>query len=250
MVKKRYSRTPTANRIKNEDKEAKSPLSGDDVMVVARDRLKGALQDLMDHSDDDSESSQDDASPTPPPVLKTPIKRESRQPIRRRKKKVVEVDQAFHHTFVMKLFDRSVDLAQFTEDTPLYPICRAWMVNQPRNNNNHAVQNSTPETSGIKEENGSPTNSVSDVEDVYQLPPPSGPPVCRIPSPEPRNLQGITSATFEMGISKAQLLAEHMERWGKIRGKWLAASQVNEARYAESGKVLSEMFKNSQKSYV
>lgn len=41
--------------------------------------------------------------------------------------------QAFHHTYVMKLFDRSVDLARFEEDTPLYPICRAWMANQPRN---------------------------------------------------------------------------------------------------------------------
>lgn len=39
---------------------------------------------------------------------------------------------AYHNTFVMKLFDRSVDLAQFKEDTPLYPICRAWMANQPR----------------------------------------------------------------------------------------------------------------------
>ena len=33
----------------------------------------------------------------------------------------------------MKLFDRSVDLAQFDEETPLYPICRAWMRNQPLN---------------------------------------------------------------------------------------------------------------------
>ena len=45
------------------------------------------------------------------------------------------MDSAFHHTYVMKLFDRSVDLAQFQEDTPLYPICRAWMANQPRNPN-------------------------------------------------------------------------------------------------------------------
>lgn len=37
------------------------------------------------------------------------------------------------NSYVMKLFDRSVDLAQFKEDTPLYPICRAWMANQPRN---------------------------------------------------------------------------------------------------------------------
>ena len=35
----------------------------------------------------------------------------------------------------MKLFDRSVDLAQFDDSTPLYPICRAWMRNQPHNRN-------------------------------------------------------------------------------------------------------------------
>jgi len=36
-------------------------------------------------------------------------------------------------TYVMKLFDRSVDLAQFDEDAALYPICRAWLKNQPSN---------------------------------------------------------------------------------------------------------------------
>jgi len=32
-------------------------------------------------------------------------------------------------SYIMKLFDRSVDLAQFTPDTPLYPVCRAWIHN-------------------------------------------------------------------------------------------------------------------------
>lgn len=35
-------------------------------------------------------------------------------------------------SYIMKLFDRSVNLAKFTEETPLYPLCRAWMSNQPR----------------------------------------------------------------------------------------------------------------------
>ncbi|XP_070494433.1 uncharacterized protein mip40 [Chironomus tepperi] len=35
-------------------------------------------------------------------------------------------------SYIMKLFDRSVNLAKFDEDTPLYPLCRAWMKNQPR----------------------------------------------------------------------------------------------------------------------
>lgn len=51
---------------------------------------------------------------------------------RKKRKPGVDLELAFQHTFVMKLFDRSVDLAQFKEDTPLYPICRAWIANQPR----------------------------------------------------------------------------------------------------------------------
>jgi hypothetical protein len=57
------------------------------------------------------------------------------RPQRKRRRREATNDAAFHHTYVMKLFDRSVDLAQFREDTPLYPICRAWMANQPRNTN-------------------------------------------------------------------------------------------------------------------
>lgn len=57
------------------------------------------------------------------------------QPRKIRRRRQVQTDTPFHHTYVMKLFDRSVDLAQFQEDTPLYPICRAWMANQPRNPN-------------------------------------------------------------------------------------------------------------------
>lgn len=37
-------------------------------------------------------------------------------------------------SYVLKLFDRSVDLSQFRDDSPLYPICRAWMANQPKAN--------------------------------------------------------------------------------------------------------------------
>lgn len=36
-----------------------------------------------------------------------------------------------YQSYFMKLFDRSVDLAQFDVNTPLYPICRAWIQNKP-----------------------------------------------------------------------------------------------------------------------
>lgn len=37
-----------------------------------------------------------------------------------------------HQTYVMKLYDRSLDLARFKEDDPLYIICRDWCKNNPR----------------------------------------------------------------------------------------------------------------------
>lgn len=55
-------------------------------------------------------------------------------------------------THVMKLFDRSVDLAQFNENTPLYPICRSWIKNQPHNNLNNQNRSSSPESDAQTDE--------------------------------------------------------------------------------------------------
>ena len=55
----------------------------------------------------------------------------------------------------MKLFDRSVDLAQFSETTPLYPVCRAWMKNQPLNRNlgiTERIPTPKPEIFGLGED--------------------------------------------------------------------------------------------------
>ena len=52
-------------------------------------------------------------------------------------------------SYIMKLFDRSVNLAKFDEDTPLYPLCREWMKNQPRVqtiNKNEKAQNPVIQT--------------------------------------------------------------------------------------------------------
>ena len=34
-------------------------------------------------------------------------------------------------SYVMKLFDRSVDFAKYNEETPLYVLARSWMQNKP-----------------------------------------------------------------------------------------------------------------------
>nr|CAD7202522.1 unnamed protein product [Timema douglasi] len=183
-------------------------LGGSDDVSHARDRLKGCLQELLDHSDDSSISSQDETLgishdlikqmlikketiPTPPSTIKLKLKK-------RRRRRDFVVDRTFHpHTFVMKLFDRSVDLAQFKENSSLYPICRAWMTNQPHNTNLIPKERSpTPEptidiVSGEDEGTGSESDSEL-VKEMYRMPAPKPLPMddtrykMRVPSPSPR----------------------------------------------------------------
>uniref|UniRef100_V9ILF7 Protein lin-37 n=1 Tax=Apis cerana TaxID=7461 RepID=V9ILF7_APICE len=142
MGKKRNNQSPSVpipGRVKVEIKDE----LGDSDVLVARDRLKGALRELLQHSDTGSSADSSEESSTQD--YKHQIKKIDniyrtksmgfQQPRKVRRRRQVQMDTAFHHTYVMKLFDRSVDLAQFQEDTPLYPICRAWMANQPRNPN-------------------------------------------------------------------------------------------------------------------
>ncbi|XP_059090850.1 protein lin-37 homolog [Tigriopus californicus] len=128
----------------------------------ARDRLSGALTTAL-------ENDLLDCLPDLSAGLDTPLKRiinsnspwnspskSPRQP-RRRRKKEVPYENAFHHTFVMKLFDRSVDLAQFPAGTSLYPVARAWMKNQPHNTNfAPRVRTPTPEPIEVPEVEASP----------------------------------------------------------------------------------------------
>lgn len=93
---------------------------------TARGRLKGALQDMVNVTDDEDSH---DTTVNNVPMRGRPPKR-SKKDMRTR---TTTIDPA-QQTFIMKLFDRSVDLAKYKENTALYPICRAWMINEPRSN--------------------------------------------------------------------------------------------------------------------
>lgn len=88
-------------------------------MQIARGRLKGALQDVVSVPEQEEETTE-----TNVPTRGRPPKRP----------KLAPPTPLTHNTFIMKLFDRSVDLAKYNENTALYPICRAWMLNMPRSN--------------------------------------------------------------------------------------------------------------------
>uniref|UniRef100_M4A7Z0 Lin-37 DREAM MuvB core complex component n=1 Tax=Xiphophorus maculatus TaxID=8083 RepID=M4A7Z0_XIPMA len=170
----------------------------------------------------------------------------ARFPQHRRKKRkemdegIPETNQHKQNAYIIKLFDRSVDLAQFNTTTPLYPICRSWMRNNP-SFREPAASPSSPQSI--------PEEEVTDMmngkgQNVYRLPPPSACPVSpsgelinlRIPQTEKPTISKFT----EVPVSGA-LISDHMERWKKIRQKWKECSNKNQMRYSESIKVLKEM---------
>ncbi|XP_011306251.1 protein lin-37 homolog [Fopius arisanus] len=231
----------------------------DSEVHVARDRLKGALKELLRHSDSGSSGESSDESP--PPDYKHLAKRMQKpsypQPkpkIRRRRQ--LPTDQLFHHTYVMKLFDRSVDLAQFREDTPLYPICRAWMANQPRNPNlvpkvrspSPEIVNEVHSDNLLHDENG-------ELRDVYNLPTPLQRqevfPRNRIPSPVIPLTKDELDLNYDGQVlrSREALMKEHRMHWGQVRRKWHHQTHKNEQRFAKSAYILSTIFKRAQSEF-
>ncbi|KAJ9595611.1 hypothetical protein L9F63_013207, partial [Diploptera punctata] len=238
----------------------------------ARDRLKGALQELLDQSDDSSMSSHDENSQSDvfgqqmsnkkplaiksEPMAVPPQQNLSRmRPQRKRRRREAINDAAFHHTYVMKLFDRSVDLAQFKEDTPLYPICRAWMANQPRNTNlvpklRTPTPPPPPDDSQTATEGGDSDGEI--VRDTYKMPPPvpipsGGKRTLRVPSPVPQPIEETNPE--ETKPTRESLLHNHLVHWAAVRKKWHSASHTNEARFNESGQILKAIYKRAQKAY-
>ncbi|XP_065187852.1 protein lin-37 homolog [Sycon ciliatum] len=116
--------------------------SGHAAVITARQRFNGVLEDVLNRASDDGrhghEESDEVARQTAMELLQLPnrtpeasqvSKRSGRSPRKRprtRDEAKTQTDETYH---VMKLFDRSVDLAQFNRETPLYVVCRAWMKN-------------------------------------------------------------------------------------------------------------------------
>ncbi|XP_023577255.1 protein lin-37 homolog isoform X4 [Octodon degus] len=255
-------------------------------MAKARNQLDAVLQCLLEKSHMDRERLDEEAGKTPsdthnkpnhstctktmakatgPPhvwqlkpqgdcsIAATGKRPSARFPHQRRKKRremddgLAEGGPQRSNTYVIKLFDRSVDLAQFSENTPLYPICRAWMRNSP-SVREHERSPSSPLPPLPEDEEGSEvTNNKS--RDVYKLPPPTapGPPgdACRsrIPSPLQPETQGTPDdEPSEPEPSPSILIYRNMQRWKRIRQRWKEASHRNQLRYSESMKILREMY--------
>ncbi|GLH03999.1 Lin-37-like protein [Gryllus bimaculatus] len=278
MGKRRKLSTPSTSsapspRMRIEIKEEKTYSGGGDI-VNARDRLKGALQEILDQSDDSSTSSTDELLVNEAIARQQALKKEAllqnnqnirnlRQQQRRRRRRELLAESAFHHTYVMKLFDRSVDLAQFKEDTPLYPVCRAWMANQPHNTNLvPKLRTPTPEpppdeSNPLLEGTSGSGDDADLVRDTYKMPPPLPLPDgelerkrLRIPSPILREHEEI-ELDYEVKppVPRDTLLRDHIMHWTAVRKKWHETTKTNAARYEPSARILKAIYKKAQKAF-
>ncbi|ESO91201.1 hypothetical protein LOTGIDRAFT_228731 [Lottia gigantea] len=225
-------------------------------VASARNRLGATLQNLVDQKDDGPSDSEEVTHP----VLPTPRSSNSnsaspkKSPSKANRKRKRKDDLGSlrsgqpQHTYVMKLFDRSVDLAQFNEETPLYPVCRAWIKNDPQSKEPLVappVQRSPSPSQDIKP--GS-DDEMDRFPDVYELPPPIKQEKSdihvdhRVPVPTPQPQEHLDIHSTNEGAPPEQLLINHMARWKETRNRWQITGLKNEMRYADSMCILKQMY--------
>ncbi|VVC36317.1 Protein LIN37 [Cinara cedri] len=148
-------------------------------------------------------------------------------------------------SLVLKLRDRSIDLASFTDNTAMYPICRAWIKNDPLSARLMKGKKNENLERLFKSENDSST-----VEDyVYKLPPPKSKSDIgnsfnsKIPKNLPKDITtSLDTRTFsDDNPPISELLKEHRQRWVCVRQQWIKFSNENEARYSMSKSILNSM---------
>ncbi|CAH1265637.1 protein lin-37 homolog [Branchiostoma lanceolatum] len=237
-------------------------------VTAARSRLDGILQHMVEQREDGAgddgdkdESSGENKEVSPSAGSSGKRGGGGGKSSRKRRKKDLTSDlnsDSAHfpqHTYIMKLFDRSVDLAQFEESTPLYPICRAWMQNQPHRRVK-VEPDSSPQplpaepTPGTSSEEGEDPDKPKE---YFSLPAPApGQEETttdgevqdrRVPSPVPQPDEELNiHADQEQAPIQETLLSNHLQRWKKVRQKWKETSGLNQGRYAESMTILKNMY--------
>ncbi|XP_063038229.1 protein lin-37 homolog [Melospiza melodia melodia] len=111
-----------------------------------------------------------------------------------------------HNSFVIRLFDRSVELGQFPAGTPLYPVCRAWI--------GHCPAPAPP-----------PEQAPPGSESVLSLPPPGPALAPRVPSPlgpeegaaPPDQVLDPAPQSVRPAPSITSLIYKNMDRWKRVR---------------------------------
>lgn len=183
-------------------------------------------------------------------------------------------------TYILKLFDRTVNLAEFTsdntrEDYPLYPICRAWVQGHQIGQTQGRSSPERQPLNGEKRINGSPNTTANQPEtsateattEVHSLPSPKSKLEViehfnltssdnqdidiRIPQSirdfkAPDDVEAIIDKSIH-SMTHQECMDSNKQRWKKVKRDWIEARGMHESRYTDSFKVLHEMFMSAQR---
>ncbi|XP_067628746.1 protein lin-37 homolog [Eurosta solidaginis] len=157
-------------------------------------------------------------------------------------------------SFVMKLFDRSLDLSKYTEQTALYPICRAWMSNQPRNSNIRSYRDRRSPSPFRRNNNA--TDMIEklkrgELREVKSMPAPKSLDITKIPiierdevySTKDIDAEVFRSDELQINTSKDELLGSHLNKWRAIKSSWIKQNKMYQKRYELNHLILQELFK-------
>ncbi|EDV55189.1 protein lin-37 homolog [Drosophila erecta] len=151
-------------------------------------------------------------------------------------------------SYVMRLFERSLDLSKYQDGTPLYPICRAWMANQPRNPAVAAFQTDGSFTATKREDNGEEILSQlksGEMKMLTQLPQPKSTNLPIIPHRLEFSQEEKKREKALEGASAFDLLSSNVTRWKKVRGHWLKhIKKYEKERYEVIDKIMNVVCKN------
>lgn len=240
---------------------------------AARGRLRGALNDSLQNQEvddipEDYEEEEEEEEEEPQVVRHRQRGRPKKiqntgrvspsmgylTPSKRRKREfgMASSQKIQAESFVMKLFDRSLDLSKYSEHTSLYPICRAWMANQPRNPSIRSYRDARSPSPTERKENGGEIliklRKGEQVE-VNSMPKPKPTDVPKIPAPiKPPKLFNrtddiVANADKLKGGPKEEILAQHLARWKKTKTNWQKHTKVYQQRNEISFKIIQELFK-------
>nr|XP_002154417.3 protein lin-37 homolog [Hydra vulgaris] len=208
-------------------------------IIEARSKLDALLNEMANKNTGFSLSADDYVENKSDVWASTPSKRNNlpRTPRRKKKKDTCDEDYSINDSnqtsYVIKIFDRHVDLAKFNENTPIYVMMRDWM----KNNANDSSEN----IRNLMNTNF-PDKDVEDDKNIYVLP------SAKQEAPlYPRSVSPSIQTTFVENILNVEedidkLRKENMLRWRNEKNRWREYSLQTQQCNLESLVILKNAF--------
>lgn len=157
----------------------------------------------------------------------------------KKSRKSKKYDEYEDQPFVMRMFERTVDLTHFDGNSPLYAIARAWILNQ-----------SVP-TDEIKSELKQDSGKDLQLPNV-EIPVEENGRNYRVPSPiehSPTNFMEEINKESDAQPGSEALLLDHMQHWKRVKESWREHSRRLHREYGkECYHVLRQMFDSVNKT--